>query len=261
MNAECKKYREQIAKGLFEDLEPAQTEAVEAHLRHCSDCAEQRILLLSTLSELRSLEEAPPPRHFYVYEDRGRSAFWNLFRQTSLLWRAVAGATLAVLLLLGGAAASNLQMRVDEGVVTLGFGKLSTQPEINPEQLKAEVLRAAQNQLLESRGEWMAQVRQEISQSEIALTQKQQDRLKLALDRMEGRFNDRIADEGAILEAKLNDSAVHIYRTLSRERQEQLALLNDRIDLLSVKGRIQGSQTEALMATVLQMADLRTGAR
>lgn len=258
MNANCDTYTEWIQRSIFEDIDPERREALEAHLAVCPDCAAEKALLLSTLSEMRAFPEMSTPKHFYVQPERRRATLWNIFQQMSLFARLATASFLLGALLIGGAAASSLQVHSEDGVLSLGFGKFSTQPKIDPEALRASLTRELQVAMDQRQELLLDQLRLEISNAADSLNDQQRQRLNAALGKLEERFDQRIDQQTMETRARFQAAAQQIYTTLSREQKRQIALLNDRLDLLNVRDQIQGNQTQALMATVLQIADLNS---
>ncbi len=260
MNANCRDCSEWIQRSIFEEITEQQKATLESHLAECPDCAAERDLLQSTLSELRAYPEAASPKHFYVAEP-SRAGFWDLFRGMSMLGRMATASLLLGSLLIGGAAAANLQIRSHDGQLTFGFGKLHVEPKIDPEQLKAALREEIELELERRQSLLLEQVRHDIAAAGDDLSTQQKRRMAVALDKLEGRLGQRIDQKTLETRARFQDAAALIYKTLSREQKRQVALLNDRLDLLNVRDQIQGDQTQALMATVLQIADLNSGSR
>ncbi len=255
----CRQCREWVQLALFEGLPAAEAEAMENHLAECPECRQERSILESALAELRSFPEVPAPRHFYVYPEARRPSPWSLFGQLSPVWRAAAACLLVGVLAIGAAAASRLHIQSEDGVLKLAFGEIPQSPQFDPEQLKADLAGQIDAQLAARREQWLALVRDEIARSSEALTEQQKERMRQVAARLEERWEERQRLALLETEADMKSAALQIYQTLSREQRRQVALLNDRIDLLTVSGKIQGNQNDALMATLLRIADARSG--
>ncbi len=260
MNANCKNYSEWIERSIFEEITDRQKADLETHLANCPDCASERELLLSTFSELRAFPEVASPRHFYI-AGPSRVGVWDMFQQMSLFWRMATASFLLGILLIGGAAAANLRVQSQDGQLTLAFGELHREPKIDPEQLKASLRREIELEMDQRQALLIQQVRQEIAALGDTFSTRQRQLMAVALNKLEDRMGERIDQQTLETRARFQDAAAQIYKTLSREQKRQVALLNDRLDLLNVRDQIQGDQTQALMATVLQIADLNGGSR
>ncbi len=72
MIIDCSNFRNLIPRALLSDLTREEQEALQAHLKDCAPCAQERELYLNTFSQLRSADDAPVPRHFFIYPDESR---------------------------------------------------------------------------------------------------------------------------------------------------------------------------------------------
>jgi hypothetical protein len=169
-------------------------------------------------------------------------------------------AGLAAILLVAGFSVTQLQARVHNGSLTLGFGQLPPQaPEIDPEELKAEIQQLFDKRLLAAEQAWLQQVKAEIETASTSLSETQQNRLQAAVGRLESRFEQRLNHQTVLLTNDLNRSANSIYQTLAHEHRLDFSSLNDRLDLMSVTSQIEGSQRDAMVSTLIQFADLQLG--
>ena len=85
MIIDCSNFRNLIPRALLSDLTRVEQEALEAHLKDCAPCAQERELYLNTFSQLRSADDAPVPRHFFIYPDESRPTLRQLFGQLLFL--------------------------------------------------------------------------------------------------------------------------------------------------------------------------------
>ena len=72
MIIDCSNFRNLIPRALLSDLTREEQEALQAHLKDCAPCAQERELYLNTFSQLRSTDDIPVPRHFFIYPDESR---------------------------------------------------------------------------------------------------------------------------------------------------------------------------------------------
>ncbi|MFQ5741689.1 MAG: anti-sigma factor family protein [Acidobacteriota bacterium] len=259
MSGNCQQYRDGIARELFQDLDPADQLALRGHLEDCPSCAAHRQALELALHRLQSLEDVPVPCHFYVGERARPSHLWALVKDLSLPWKGAFASLALGLLVLVGLAVSNFQFRAREGTWTVSFGQLPPPvpptPEIDIEGVKAEILEAVQQRLKEANSVWFEKVREEIAQAGSSLEEKEGRRLAAALREVEIRVSRDLDQRAGALQDEFQRSVEGVYQVWARERRKDLTLLNERIDLLAVKGDIHSDQTDTLVATLIQWAD------
>ena len=96
-----------------------------------------------------------------------------------------------------------------------------------------------------------------MARSESALSRKQRLVLETALSRLESRVNNRIVDTAVSLESANQRSLGEMYRTLEAQRVQDLSSVNDRLNRITVNGEIKSNQTDAILETLLQVAELK----
>jgi hypothetical protein len=182
-------------------------------------------------------------------------------------WRvSLAGAT-AALCLMVGLAAAQFRVRVDSGALVLGFGTLpaATQPvavapspSIDTAALQAEIVRVIEEKNRRESIEWVRTLRAEITRSNRTLTEQQRTVLQAALVEMESRMNDRLTTTARVLEQGTKQSLSSLYQAVSLDRERDNASTRALINRVAVGTEARNSQTDVILDTLLQVADLRT---
>ena len=91
MPLSCKEYRNWISRALLGDLSPSEQQQLETHLLDCPVCTAENELYADTFQQLRSISDAPAPRHFFVYPQERRPGLTEFLRSGHWAWKAVAG--------------------------------------------------------------------------------------------------------------------------------------------------------------------------
>jgi|SRR6266508_1935405 len=263
MSIDCTNFRNLIPRALLSDLTREEQQALEAHLKDCSPCAQERDLYLNTFGQLRSADDVPVPRHFFIYPDESRPTLRQLFAQLSLAWKGSLAAALLALAALSALAFTNMEIRGEPGGIVFRIGKspepvaAGPAPTIDVKALKSELVRLLEDRSRNNKLEILQTLRAEMARSESALSRKQRLVLETALSRLESRINHRIVDAAASLESANQRSLGDMYRTLETQRVQDLSSVNDRLNRITVNGEIKGNQTDAILETLLQVAELK----
>ena len=259
----CEDYRKRILEASIEDLSPEERQTLKAHLADCLSCAEEQRLTLDTLQQLRSESDVAVPRHFFVGVEEFRPTPWSLFRQMTVTWKAAT--TLAVLAsgVLAVMVVSGFQVRTEAGAVTLSFGKPSepkdgaTQHLVNVASLKTDILQALEEKSHQEHLVWLEEMRKELAQSNHKLTQKQQKSMETALAGLEARVNDQMSARDLSLQASWEQSLGNMYKAVQTQRKRDLMLTNNRLNRLVSQGEQKSNETEAILETLLQVAEYK----
>jgi hypothetical protein len=172
------------------------------------------------------------------------------------IWQATTVATAALVLLLGIATASSLQIRSDPGSWSISFGRSITSPTIDLAALKAEILRTAEEKSREADLAWVQDLRSQTAQSCANLTQQQQAQLVAALTALQSRLNSHITLTADDIRAGTQKSIVDLYQAVSMQRQEDLNGLNTRLDGAVARSEIRANRTDAILDALLQVLNL-----
>ena len=228
------------------------------HLQECTECRREQQSYAETLEILGKLKAVEPPRHFFVYDEPsrhpGRKGWWKALGSA----QGLAAAACALLLVALAAIASNVQLRSDGASLTIGLGSLPVlaQPRVerDPELLRADFRRLLTEELSSRERQVVKLVRAEISALSERIEQAQGDRFDRILISLNDQLGQQFEERDDVLSDSLRSAAVEIYQTLSTQQQQDWGNLNIRLGALETNGQIQGTQTEVLMATVMQLA-------
>jgi hypothetical protein len=264
MNYDCAYYRERIARGSLGDLEPDEQRQLDLHLASCSACARERDLYAETFRQIRSLEDIPAPRHFFVYPEKRGTSLWQLFRMLHPAWQAAAAVLEAATVLLSAFSASRFQARAENGVYTFAFGSLPparVEPAparaLETSALEARILQIVEAKTRAENLECVRRLRAEITRSQRRFTEPQQAILTIALTNLEARMNGRIEETSRSLADRNDRSVADLYRTIARQREMDLAAVDGRLTRLAVHDEMKSTQTDAILETLLQVAELK----
>jgi len=266
MTSKCEAFRREIPKAISGELSPAVQRALNRHLEECPACRIEQEQYAETLTALRTLEDEPTPRHFFVYPQAGRLNPWQVFRRMARGWQAAAAVAAVVAVVAAGAAMARLQIKVSAGVFYAGFGRLPAQPAattapptLDTSDLEARILQAAEQKSIENDRLWVAALRTELNRSVQALTREQRDLLDAALAGVETRLDTRIAVTAQSMQTETLRSLQQLYQLVSQERTLDLTAVNDRFSQLALTAAERTNQTDAILETLLQVAELKLG--
>lgn len=263
MSNNCGDIRSRIPRALLGDLSPEEQQALLSHLSECPPCAQEQKLYLQTLQQLRSLSDVPPPHHFFVYPAESHGSPWLLFRQLSPAWKIAMAAGVMLVALLSLFVAANVQFRAEAGVYEGSFGRALepkpavATPAVDVDSLKADLVQILEARLRQENQEWIQALRGELSKFGASLTQRQQRLLQVTLNDLQTHVNDRILTTQTALQGSNEESLRHLYRLLHTERQQDLAMVTERLNRLALRGEISSNQTEAILSTLLDVAELK----
>jgi hypothetical protein len=263
MSMKCEDHRRRILEASIENLSPEEQQVLEAHLAECPSCVEEQHRTLDALQRLCLASDLPVPRHFFVAEEQSRPSPWSLFRQMSLTWQ-VTTAFVLLVFILTAIAVFRFEVKTQANQVTLSLGKPSqlTQSTVSApvkvEALKADILQALEEKARQERLSWMREMRKELALSNRRLTQKQQKSLEIALAEFDARANERMIARDLALQADWRQSLGELYGTIQVQRKRDLLSTKDGIDRLAAEGEARSNATEAILTTLLQVAEYKT---
>jgi Putative zinc-finger len=252
MKSECSEYQKKIAGSFLEDLTDTERQSLEEHLAACSACRSEQAGYAAALELLRSAGDEPVPHHFFVHQEEWVPNPWHLFCRMKPVWRAATAAVLAAFLLMGVAAVSRLQIRFGSDGWKISFGGTDV------EALKKDILRAAEAQSRESMNARIQQVQAEIMQSHTTALQ-QRDYLEAELSRLDSRIGRRVEMAEGRVRADTQGMVFDVYQAVSRQRAQDLGIMNLRFDAIEANNAIKTRQTNDILGTLLQVAELRLG--
>ncbi len=253
MKSECSEHQTKIAAYSLGDITNDDKQALEAHLATCSSCRSELEGYRHTISQLAAVEDESVPHHFFVYPEERVPAHWQLFHRIPLGWRAAFAAAAVFLLCVGLAGLTRLQVRADSSGWAISFGK----PDIDATALKKEILAEAEKRNHEANVAWTAELRSEISRSWNSLSKEQQAQFTAALAQMDSKLTGKIRSS----EGQAGDNArmlvSDLYRVVAQQRAQDLETINLRLDSTDANNAIKARQTNEILGTLLQVADLK----
>lgn len=256
MISECKQFQQWIPRSLAQDLSPAELEALTQHLAACSSCHAEQEAYAETVSKLQNYGEEPLPRHFFVYPPKVETKPWQLFHRLSPFWRVASAGAAACLLLLTIATASQVRIRSDHGSWTLSFGRTPAQRPVDLAALKTDIMQAVDQRNRATTAALVQDLWEEVSSTRADLTHDQQIQLVAALTGLENRLNTRIALTADDIRTGTQKSLAELYQVLSQEQEHSQATLNARLDEEANARETKTRQTDAVLDTLIQVANL-----
>jgi hypothetical protein len=259
---ECNRYREWIPKSLLGDLGSVERQELERHLAECLPCRAEQDLYATTLGHLRNAPDEAAPRHFFVYEEQARRSPWRLFREMALAWQGAIAAATILLCVVSASAAMHLQVRREGSALTLGFGPLPAKEVVMPpaavdtNALEARILKAVEEKNQRETLQWVKTLRAEAAAARRNLTPQQAAVLEAALSRLQTRMEDNLSSAVSSIRANNEKSMADMYQAISARRQTDLNMIDRRISSVAATGEMKSNQTDAILETLLQVAEL-----
>lgn len=252
MRSECHKYQKNISASLLGDLTEEEQRALEDHLAACSDCRLERENYIRTLDLMRSVNDETVPHHFLVHPQEEISNPRQLFGQMKPIWKTAIAAAAALFLLIGVAAASRLQIRSDPSGWVLSFSR----SDIDVAALKKDILETAEERNRQATTAWIQQVKDEIERSTADLTDRQKADLTAAMARLDSRFSQRLDTAEVRMKDDSQRLTDEIYQRIAGQRERDLEAINLRFDGLETSSALKDWQTNAVLDTLVQVAEL-----
>lgn len=256
----CERCRNQIGPCLVGDLEPQERRELERHLSECTDCRLVRQEMEQALQALSSLEDVDVPRHHFVHDRSSGLVPGGLQGPLSWAWKGAWAALLGVFLISAGLLLSGLQIRIGSGSLTLAYGALPPESSLDSDALRRELVDLLEDRLHSRETVWMEQVRSEIRDAGDLLTQEQKREFTAILERVDSRWDVQLEQKSDLLAAECKAGMAGLYRTLYTQHRDDIDHLGSRIEIMNVRDEIRGSQTDALVSTLVQFADLQSRA-
>ncbi len=261
MTSGCGRFREQIPMAMLGDIGPEAQADLDRHIAECAPCRDEQELYRNTLGHVRAACDVPTPRHFFVYDEPSARTPWWLFRQMPRAWQTSMAAAAIVLAILSTAALTRLRVRVSDGALTVAFGALPSPvpapPPVDTAALEARLLKAVEQRGRLESAKLLSTLRDEISNSGRKITGQQRALLQTALARVENRVDQNVTGAMAAVQARSDKSIADLYEAVSLQQQRDRSAIENRIDRLAVNGEAKSNQTDAILQTLLEVAELR----
>jgi len=240
MKPECIEYQKLIARSLLEDLSAEEKVSLDKHLAACPQCRSEQESYTRTLYAMSAADDEPVPRHFFINPEERRLGPWELFRLLKPRWRVIAVAFAGLFLL----ASAGLVMSFNRSKIDIAA-------------LKDDILKTAEEKDSQARAALLQEVQAEIVRSQTNLTQQQKVELTAALNRLNAHWTGRMSDAESRMKNDARDIAGNLYRTVAQDRARDLRFINLRFDSIETNNAIETRQTDAMIGTLLQAAELR----
>lgn len=253
MTSECSEQQKRIARFFLGDLTAAEQQSLEDHLSTCSICRAEQGRYAEVLNLLPSITDEPVPRHFFVNPQERESNIWQIFRHMKSRWQFLTAAAAGLLLLIGIAGVSGLQILSAPEGWSVSFGKGN----IDVVALREDILRTAEQRNREADAELIREIRAEIARSSAELNQEQQAYVTAALNRLDSRLKERMTQSENSLKTDTQKLATNIYQMVMQQRVQDLDLINTRIETIEAVEAIKSQETNSILDTLLQVAELR----
>jgi hypothetical protein len=245
-------------------LPSPELEKLKEHLSVCAQCAAERELCRFALGEMRQVEDLPVPRHFFVYPEEKGMSLWQAFLGLRIAYRWGTAMALGFLLVLSGFTVSQARLERSDGSVSVSFGRPPSVPKAIPglgereiTTLRQQVLATMEERIRRERQDWVKQLNAAMARSGRQFSKPQREILLTALLSMEERVDQKITTAGAVLEAKSNQNANELYKTLQAQREQDLFGINNNLNRVVQVGTQKNRQTDAILETLIQVAELK----
>jgi anti-sigma factor RsiW len=256
MTSECEINQPRIPRSFVGDLSTEDQRALEAHLACCTLCREESVHYAETIGMLHSTVDEPIPHHFFIYPKEKSAHPWELFRQMMPRWQFAISCAAGLLLFIAVATFSGIEVRGDGKSWAVSFGRGYPAATLDSSALKAEILKVADERNRELAAAYFGALRSELAATRSDLTQQQQVRMISALNALETSFNQRMEANGEDLRAGSRKSSVDLFQAISLQREQDMNAVNARIDKVIDDSEVKARQTDTILETLLQVANL-----
>lgn len=254
MKSECSPFHRKIAASVLGDLDARERQELEEHLAVCPNCRSELAGYVEACDLMESAGDELAPRHFFVHPEERISNPLLLFRRMKPLWQAVSAGAAAMLLLVAVASISEFQVRSAPEGWAVSFGR-----GMDIAALKEDILKEAEARNLRSLDTWIREMRREIAESSAAGTQQQRDYMAAELSKLDAGLRRRIAIAEGDVRTDARDLVMDVYETVARQRAQDLSVVNLRFDAIEASNAIKAEQTNDILGTLLDVAELRLG--
>jgi hypothetical protein len=252
MKSECRKYQEQIAALLLGDLPEKEAGNLEAHLAVCLQCRSERDRYTQSIQQLSSLNEEMVPHHFFIHSEERSSRPWQLFLQMQRRSQAAVACVVAMILALGVAAISQLQIQSNSDGWAVRFGGNDSAAS----GLKKEILDLVEKNK-EAGKEWAKEFLSEIDRSQTDRVQQVQVRFKAALETRDARIAGLMAGSEGQIREDMQKLLSALYQSIEQRHEQDLKAVYLRLEKIDATNTIKTLQTNAILDTLLQTTEIK----
>lgn len=264
MKSECESCRELLERAFLEELPADETGLLERHLSSCKSCRLEHSELAQAIALLGSAEDAPVPRHFFVYPDRVKVNPLALWRRLAPAWQGVLGILLVLSVAIAAASAVRMQVQVLDRGLYVGFAAppfereiLQVAPALDEHALQVRVVQTVLESLRRDDAARIRLLRAETARFAASLSPGQRRELENMLATIEARLGSRLAATAAAIQLENAESMHQLYLLVSFERAHDAALLDNKVTQLVIDTEMKQSKTDAILDSLIQVAELK----
>ena len=122
--------------------------------------------------------------------------------------------------------------------------------------LREDILKTAEERNRQATAAWAQKVRDDIESSFTDLTREQRDELMTSLAQLDARLTGGLDTVETRMKDNTQKLETEIYQTVDQQRAQDLEVINLRFDSFELNNAIQGRQTDAVLDTLVQLAEL-----
>jgi hypothetical protein len=255
MSDRCSYFRTLIKDELAGELTRELQSELQEHLDTCEDCAREKMELSQVFQSLGSLEDAPVPGHFFVYE-KPKMSFWELLRNLAPGARWATASLAALVVCMFGFVILNVQFEYREGSLLVSFGDAGNgySEHVLEERIAKAVDDArAEDRLLISR--FLEGQTQLINSGFRNLDRK----IDTGLVQLEERVENTVESSNRKLKTQVDRNILQFGEQLTAQQQTDLMKINNRLDQIVLEGRRRDTRNQTVLTTLAQYS--LTGSR
>ncbi|UCF36082.1 MAG: zf-HC2 domain-containing protein [Acidobacteriota bacterium] len=259
MSRECDRFIELIKDELAGELDQAEASRLEEHLTSCGSCRNEKAVLEKLLLHMRAVEEEPVPRHFFVYEER-KASIWESLKALLFGWNLAAAGSVAAAMILAVLLLSQVTLTYGEGTFAVSFGgRLEKQAtEADLKQLREELLGSFRQIAQEENASVLESLRSEWRTSLVKFGEESQVQLEQRVGAMEQQVGLTIDRRNARLQRQMESTIGNLGNLLIAQHESDMRTVRQQLNQSANFNRIQANQTDAIVATLVQLADATT---
>lgn len=249
MSKNCEDFQRYLKDDLAGELDASARKELDAHLGDCRLCQKELELLDSVRAALGSVEEAPVPHHFFVYQQTPPSIA-QLFQQMSWTWKAGLTFACSTILMICALAIGEAQLNIERDSFTLSFGQAPVQM-FDSEAFKEELVEVMNASSVEEDRRWVSQLRADWERSLETANNQQHQFTQAFLEGMETRLDERAQNRETALSEELSGVMVRLHRASLVQHETDLNSVYRRMNRFAANDR----KVNAVMSSLVEIAD------
>lgn len=244
MKPECAEYEEKIPGLFLGGLTDEERRTLEAHIAACPHCSSQHESYSVAVDALSSAGEEEVPHHFFVYPEQ-KPTPWRAFCSMAPGWQIATAGLAALVLLLGLAALSRLQLRSDSDGWAVTFGG-------DLEGFRNEILKTVE----EREHQRDNSIRLELARLNSDITRRHRIELTAAIAGLDDHITRLVAEGDGAVRDEAQSLVLDLYRMTAQQRAQDLEAINLRLVNTETRNAIASRRTNEILGTLLEAADL-----